>query len=96
VAAFTPMILGASIFGNFSGSELTKNVPIIESGTMISIDMALQTAYRSLSPLFAGIIFNYFGYKVFASIGVICTLSAFILSKFKYEKSQNQNIEKEK
>nr|CAB3266144.1 solute carrier family 22 member 18 [Phallusia mammillata] len=72
-----PMVVAGAVFSTVVQAMMTKSVAIDDTGSVIGISMAVHSLIRSVSPTIGGFIFQYYGFKSFGILGVVCNGALF-------------------
>ncbi|XP_064653154.1 solute carrier family 22 member 18-like [Lineus longissimus] len=67
-----PLVVGMTIKTVIISSSLTKTVSDADTGTMLGMNMAVNSLIRSFSPTVGGILISYYGWIVMGYFGFIC------------------------
>ncbi|ELU12622.1 hypothetical protein CAPTEDRAFT_166600 [Capitella teleta] len=78
-----PLCMGLTLMNVVISSALTNTVPESDTGTILGVNMAVNSLIRSMSPTIGGIMFNHIGFASFGYLGTVGSVltTLFLLSR---------------
>eukprot|EP00094_Tigriopus_californicus_P004950 TCALIF_04768-PA protein Name:"Similar to Slc22a18 Solute carrier family 22 member 18 (Rattus norvegicus)" AED:0.25 eAED:0.25 QI:143/0.8/0.83/1/1/1/6/119/483 len=82
LALLLPLVCALCLVNSILTAALTKTVPKSQAGTMLGLNMAVNSGIRSVAPTFGGFIMNNYGFQSLGLLGVGCNVVVLGILKF--------------
>jgi len=76
-----PLVFSLALVNSVLNSSITKQVPQSETGTMLGINMAINSVIRTLAPTIGGFLLHSYGFKSIGMLGAGCNAAVLIITK---------------
>jgi len=76
-----PLVCSLSLINSILSSSMTKVVPTSSTGTMLGLNMAVNSVIRSFSPSIGALMMSNYGYSSIGYLGVVCNSLVLIMLK---------------
>merc|ERR1712029_232399 len=76
-----PLVCSLSLINSILSSTVTKVVPPSSTGTMLGLNMAVNSVIRSFSPSIGALMMSNYGYSSIGYLGVVCNSLVLIMLK---------------
>merc|ERR1712117_287973 len=77
-----PLVCSLSLVNSILSSTVTKVVPSSSTGTMLGLNMAVNSVIRSVSPSVGALMMSSYGYSSIGYLGVVCNTIVLLMLKF--------------
>jgi len=69
-----PMVCSLTLINSILQASLTRAVPQVHTGTMLGLNMAVNSTIRSLAPTIGGVMMAAYGFSSIGALGVVCNI----------------------
>lgn len=77
-----PMVFSLSLINSVISSTLTKVVPSSDTGSILGVNMAVNSVIRALAPSIGGWMMAKHGFAAIGLLGVVCNVVVLVIAKF--------------
>eukprot|EP00088_Acartia_fossae_P053124 TRINITY_DN602_c2_g1_i2.p1 TRINITY_DN602_c2_g1~~TRINITY_DN602_c2_g1_i2.p1 ORF type:complete len:451 (+),score=52.78 TRINITY_DN602_c2_g1_i2:27-1379(+) len=77
-----PLVFSITLLNSVLSSTITKQVPSSDTGTMLGINMAINSIIRTLAPTVGGFLLHSYGFSSIGFLGAFCNTVNLILTRY--------------